>query len=234
MSQIGISGLLNTSSANYLLNNIKGTSKTANLSATDTDKTENDKLELKMLISDTKSDASASYFASLQEAIKDSKGDGFEAHRRVSKLTATHEKVASSKEYQNKDDSKSLVKDLTDAMDEKRKAVDEIVEKRQEREKAAGKRKKTAKSEENGNREITKETGIHDTAKNKSKKNHKITKEYKIESNAEYNIESGGLLQNVNALELHKNERVSGSHSFTKIYSGKSQKDRPTAIDQSV
>lgn len=103
--------------------------------ANDKEKKENETMLLKMQLSNTKLDALGEYFGSMQEALRDSGSDGIMAYRRTNNLISNATDYMETEEYESKENSKCLVKDITEKMDEGKEALDEKLEAKKEKEK---------------------------------------------------------------------------------------------------
>lgn len=91
--------------------------------ADDKERKENEAMLYKMQISNTKLEALGEYFGSMQKALKDSGSNGMMAYRRTSNLISNETKYMETSEYQSKENSKCIVKDITDSMDESQKKL---------------------------------------------------------------------------------------------------------------
>lgn len=100
--------------------------------ADDKERKENEAMLYKMQMSTTKLETLGEYFGAMQKALKDSGNNGIMAYRRTSNLIHNGTNYMDTSEYQSKENSKCLVKDITDSMEESKKALEETKENHKE------------------------------------------------------------------------------------------------------
>lgn len=105
--------------------------------ADEKEKKENEEMVRKMQMSGTKLEALGEYFGSMQTALKDSGSDGIMAMRRTNNLIHNGNEYMDTSDYEEKETSKSIVKDLTESLKEGQEALEEKKAKKKEEEKKA-------------------------------------------------------------------------------------------------
>lgn len=98
--------------------------------ANEKERKENEMMLAKMQMSETKLEALGDYFGAMQEALKDSGSNGMMAYRRTNNLISNANEYMSTSDYQEKENSKCLVKDMTDSMKENEEAIKEKADKK--------------------------------------------------------------------------------------------------------
>lgn len=105
--------------------------------ADEKEKKENEEMVRKMQMSGMKLEALGEYFGSMQTALKDSGSDGIMAMRRTNNLIHNGTEYMDTSDYEEKETSKSIVKDLTESLKEGQEALEEKKAKKKEEEKKA-------------------------------------------------------------------------------------------------
>lgn len=98
--------------------------------ANEKERKENEVMLAKMQLSETKLEALGDYFGAMQEALKDSGRNGIMAYRRTNNLISNANEYMSTSDYQEKENSKCLVKDMADSMKENEEAIKEKADKK--------------------------------------------------------------------------------------------------------
>lgn len=123
--------------------------------ADEKEKKENEEMVRKMQMSGTKLEALGEYFGSMQTALKDSGSDGVMAMRRTNNLIHNGTEYMDTSDYEEKETSKSIVKDLTESLKEGQEALEEKkAKKKEEEKKAEGEHGDNIKAEEGKSEEI--------------------------------------------------------------------------------
>lgn len=113
--------------------------------ADDKERKENEDMLRKMQMSGTKLESLGVYFGAMQEALIDSGSDGIMAHRRTGNLIKNGTDYMSTSEYEEKEESKCLVKDLTESLKESQEALKEKQSEKKESDKKLVKEEQAAK-----------------------------------------------------------------------------------------
>lgn len=133
--------------------------------ADEKERKENEAMVYKMQMSTTKLSTLGEYFGAMQEALKDSGNNGIMAYRRTSNLIHNGTNYMDTSDYQKKENSKCLVKDITDSMEESKKALEETKDSKKESKEEASISKEIAANEEiSSNEEVTKEEKVETTS----------------------------------------------------------------------
>lgn len=153
--------------------------------ADDKERMENEDMLRKMQMSGTKLESLGVYFGAMQKALIDSGSDGIMAHRRTGNLINNGTEYMSTSEYQEKEESQCLVKDLSEKLEESQKALKEKQTEKKENDKKADKKEQNDNEPEE-NIKYSKQDDIIEKNASASK-SHKESEIFNNNKNSEIN-----------------------------------------------